>query len=230
MRNFAAILALAALLPGPAAASAADDPFVLRCEREMKPRLEVSVREAPFGVVNTVSSRRLNTRYRLASVSQMTIGLTASTTRTEISVNAPSLTAPGGARECASPRIYVDVSYDPLQVFVAREFNPYSCSYRAVYEHEMRHVALYRERLPQLEQTVRAELERHYGNRPLYAPAGAALRQLDAEVDAWLRPFVKGEVARIEALQLDLDTPEELFRLSHACHGELAGLLGSSLL
>lgn len=229
MRRFAAILALAVLLPGPASASAAD-PFVLRCEREMKPRFEVSVREAPFGVVNTVPSRVLNTRYRLASVSQMTIGLTASTTRTEINVDAPSLAAPGGARECASPRIYVDVRYDPLQVFVAREFNPYSCSYRVVYEHEMRHVALYREQLPKLEQAVRAELERHYGNRPVYAPAGTAFGQLDAEVDAWLRPFVQGEVARIEALQLGLDTPEELFRLSHACHGELAGLLGSSLL
>lgn len=228
MRRRSGLLAAALLAPALAcAATGADRDFELRCQREMQPVLEVQARMATFDVSNTVSSRVLNTRSIHASVSQRTLGLTAGSARTEITFDAPGLV--GGRRECVSPRIWVDLRYDPLHVYVAREFSTRSCAYRTVYEHEMQHVQLYRNQLPLLEEAVRAQLARRYGNHPLYAPAGRGLDLLAADVDNWLRPLIQAELARVEAQQVLLDTPEETFRLSHACGGEIASAVGSSI-
>jgi hypothetical protein len=224
-------LAALLLLGAPAAVHAAvgaDASFKLRCEREMKPVLEVRAHEIKFNTSNTVSSRVLNTRGTYANASQMLMGMTSGSTRTEITVDGPALVDRAGTRECIAPRIAVDLAYSPMEVYVAREFNIHSCPYRAVYAHEMQHVQVYRESLPQIERHVREALAARYGERPLYAAAGDGLDQLQADVDNWLRPFIKAELARVEVLQGSLDTQEETHRLSHACLGEVATAMGSS--
>lgn len=219
------VLFAALLLPVAGHASQADE-FERRCEREMKPVLDVRAHEASFDLSNTLSGKILNTRLTHASASQSTMGMTSGTQRTEIALDAPALRDEGGRRECVSPRIYVDLSYSPLRVFVAREFHEQSCAYRVVYEHEMRHVQVYRDNLPLLEQHVRDALVRRYGDKPLYAKPGAGLDQLERDVDSWLRPFIKAQLADIERQQVQLDSPAESFRLSHSCLGELQSAMG----
>jgi hypothetical protein len=227
MRIVAAVCAALLLLPCQAEAS--DDPgFLSRCEAEMKPVLEVRAREAKFDLTSSVSSRVLNTRATYSTSSQMTLGMTSGTERTEIMLDAPGLRDVTGKRECVSPRIYVDLAYQPLQVFVAREFHQQSCAYRTVYEHEMRHVKVYRDNLPALEQRVRAALQQRYGSRPLYSAPGGGLQKLQDDVDNWLRPLIRAEVAEIERQQTQLDTGEETYRLSHACLGEIERAMGVS--
>lgn len=217
------------LLPGLArAAEAGADAFALRCQREMKPVLEVRTHEPSFIVSNNVSTRVLHTRDTYGHAGQMMLGLTSRTARTEVVFDGPALLDKGTGRECISPRIWVDLSYEPLHVYVAREFSAASCAYRAVYAHEMQHVELYRTQLPLVEQAVRAALERRYGASPLYARAGRGLDRLADDVDNWLRPLIRAELSWLAALQRDIDTPEEEFRLSHSCQGETAGVLGSS--
>lgn len=225
MRHLLILLA-ALLLPG--AAMAADDSFQARCEREMKPVLEVQAHEATFDLSNTVSSKVLNTRGSYASVNQLTLGMTSGTHRTEITIDAPGLRDNATGRECISPHIYVDLAYKPLEVFVAREFHQQSCAYRTVYEHEMRHVKVYRDNLPILEQKVRAALEQRYGTHPMYVQADTGLDKLQADVDSWLRPYIKQLLADVEHQQTLLDSPDEVFRLSHACLGEIEKAMGSS--
>ncbi|MGZ5202798.1 MAG: hypothetical protein ACXWC4_23795 [Telluria sp.] len=220
------LLLAALLLPCPLLAAAGD--FTDRCEREMKPVLEVHAHEADFDVVSVVASRVLNTRVSDGSASHMTLGMTSGTHRTEITLDAPALRDNASRRECVSPRIYVDLAYKPLQVFVAREFHQQSCAYRTVYAHEMRHVQVYRDNLPVLERRVRDALEQRYGKRPLYLPAEAGIKQLETDVDTWLRPFIKELLADVERQQAALDSPEEIFLLSHACLGEVEAAMGSS--
>ncbi|MFL6672982.1 MAG: hypothetical protein ACJ8LG_06800 [Massilia sp.] len=229
MRPHAPMLAVLLLAPALAGASpAASAVFSLRCEREMKPVFEVSAHLANFQVNNSVSSSVLNTRLLKASASQLALGMTAGTVQSEVMLDGLALLDQGSGLECVSPRISVVLSYNPLQVYVAREFHAQSCSYRAIFEHEMQHVRLYRQHLPLVEQRVREQLAARYRNQPLYAPAGQGLSQLEADVDQWLRPLIREELARIELLQAGLDTPEESFRLSHACLGEVASRVGSS--
>jgi hypothetical protein len=220
------LLALLLPLPFAALASPGIDAFAQRCEREMKPVIDVRARAAPITVHRTVSGKVLSTRSAYANASQQMLGMTSGKTRTEILFDGPGLLDPAGERECVAPRILVDLSYHPLDVYVAREFNQYSCPYREIYAHEMRHVALYRESLPLLERKLGQVLAERYGDRPLYARPGQGLARLEHDVDYWLRPLIKEELARLEQLQRNLDTPEETFRLSYACSGEVASIMG----
>jgi hypothetical protein len=227
--NPAVLAALLSLLfPGTAAAGELQTPFERRCEREMTPRLEVSSREAGVNVYNTVSSQVLNARVTYNSAGQLMLGMTAGTTRAEIDIDGTVLRDPAGGRECLAPRVSVQLGYQPMEIYVAREFHPVSCSYRAVYAHEMRHVELYRQHLPEMEQLVRTELVKRYAGRPLYAAAGEGLAVLEQDIDNWLRPLIRDQLKKVERLQQALDSPEESFRLSHACQGEVASRMGSS--
>lgn len=218
-------LATLVLLPAIAGAATADG-FALRCEREMQPAFEVHLRESRFDVHNEVSSRVLHTRETHGAASQLMLGLTSGTIRTEVLFDAPGLLDRGAKRECVAPRVEVDLSYDPLRVYVAREFNTYSCAYRTIYEHEMRHVEVYRTELPKVRAAIREALAQHFPG-PLYAPAGEGLQRLSAEVDDWLRPLVRLELARVADMQHEIDSPEEEFRLKEACGGEVASTLGA---
>lgn len=210
----------------PVVAAASD--FTDRCEREMKPVLEVQAHEANFDVVGVVASRVLNTRVSDGSASHMTLGMTSGTNRTEITLDAPALRDPATGRDCISPHIYVDLAYKPLQVFVAREFHEKSCAYRTVYAHEMKHVQVYRDNLPVLEKLVHEALVKRYGDKPLYVAADKGIDKLESDVDTWLRPYIKGLLADVERQQAALDNPDEVFRLSHACLGEVERAMGSS--
>lgn len=215
------------LLPMPQRADAADASFQQRCERDMKPTLQVSSHEPGYRIDNSVSSRVLNNRSAHAYAGEFMLGMTALQARAEFTIDAPSLQDAPNGRECIAPRVFVELSFPALQVYVAREFSPASCSYREILAHEMRHVQVYRTHLPNIDTLVRAELGRRFAGRPLYAAAGTGIGLLEQYVDTWLRPLIKAELARIEALQAALDTPEETFRISSSCRGELALKLGS---
>jgi hypothetical protein len=221
------LMLLLLLLPRPAIAAPTGS-FEQRCESSMRPSIEVHAHRPGFVVHNGVSSRVLNTRGATTLAGQAMMGMTASSTRAEIVIDGSGLSDHASGRECIAPRIDVELSYQPLDVYVAREFHPASCSYRAVFAHEMQHVKVYADNLPRIEQLVRDELVRRYGGRPLYAPLDKGLATLQEQIDTWLRPLIKSELAKVEVQQLALDTRDETERLSHSCQGEVASLMGSS--
>ena len=228
MKTLPFLLVGALLFVVPLSAAAAGAGFEQRCEQEMKPRFEVVSRAAGYKVNNTVSSRLLNNRGSYTSVGQMMMGMTSSHALAEIDITGPLLVDVQNGRECLAPHIIVELSYQPLDVFVAREFNPHSCPFRVVIEHELRHVQVYSEQLPRIEAMVRRELELRYAGRPLYAKAGDALNYLQRDIDTWLRPLIRAELASVELMQHAIDSPEEEERLSRACQGEVASMMGSS--
>lgn len=226
--RLAPLLLLLALLPRHALAAAPANSFEQRCDSEMLPTIAVRAHRPSFKVHNTLSARVLNTRGAYASAGEAVLGMTASSTRAEIAIDGPGLSDPASGRECIAPRITVDLSYQPLDVYVAREFHPASCSYREVYAHEMLHVQIYLDNLPRIERRVRDELISRYGGRPLYAPRNKALATLQEQIDGWLRPLIQAELAQVEVQQLALDSRDETERLSHLCQGEIKSMMGSS--
>jgi hypothetical protein len=222
------LLLLLLIVPGPARATPSVNTFEQRCEREMSPSIHVRAKPPGFIVHNSVSSRVLNTRGSYSRAGEAMMGMTASSTRAEIDIDGPSLVDVTSARECIAPRISVELSYQPLDVYVAREFHPASCSYREVYAHELRHVRIYVDNLPRIEHLVRMELTRRYASQPLYAPRGQGLALLQDQIDNWLRPLIRAELAKVEEQQAALDTRDEVERLSHMCQGEVGNLMGSS--
>ncbi|WLI90492.1 hypothetical protein Q4S45_05050 [Massilia sp. R2A-15] len=215
------------LIPRPSAAAPAD-PFEQRCERDMRPTIVVRTHAPDFVVHNSLSSRVLTNKGAYTSAGEAMMGMTSSSTRAEIYVDGPALVDVASGRECIAPRIDVELSYHPLDVYVAREFHPMSCSYRAVFEHEMQHVKIYADNLPRIERRVREELRQRYEARPLLAPLHQGLDMLQGQIDNWLRPLITAELAKVEVEQRALDTRAETERLSHSCLGEVAAQMGSS--
>lgn len=231
-RSFLLMMLIALLLllvPRPAgSAPPTARSFEQRCERDMRASIEVTTFPARFAFNNALSSRVLTTRASYAWAGDAMMGMTSSTTRAEIHVDGAALVDPASGRECLAPRITVELGYRPLDVHVARELPPASCSYRAVFAHEMRHVKLYADSLPVVEHRVRAELVSRYGGRPLYAPRDKGVAALHEDINSWLPALIKAELAKVETQQRALDDRDETERLSQLCLGEIGQLMGSS--
>lgn len=238
-RSHQLLIAVAALLaalvlffwPRSAAAGtgAAPQPsFEQRCESAMRPNIKVSATPPSYVLINNLSTRVLNTRGSYASASHFIMGMTAGHTRADIDIDGPTLIDTASGRECIAPRIDVMLSFEPLDVYVAREFPPLSCAYREVLKHEMQHVRIYAEQLQRIEALVRDELKDRYDGRPLYAPTGKGLETVQAQVNNWLGPMLREELAKVEVMQRRLDSSDETDKLSHACMGEVAAMMGSS--
>jgi hypothetical protein len=223
MSTLSAAVCSAVLLGGlHCAASAQPTPFEAQCRERLRPTFTINTIQAGYQIENNTSTRVLHKRSMHSHSSDLMLGLTAVTSRVEVGVSGHVLQEAGTGRECLAPQIDIELRYQPLKVYIAREFSPLGCPYREVLEHEMRHVQLYLDHLPKVEALVRAELERRYAGKPLYSGSGDTLSALEQQIDAWLWPMIKTEMHRVELYQRTLDTDEEESRLSRVCSGELA--------
>jgi hypothetical protein len=207
---------------------AATDSFEQRCEALTAPVIQVTAAPPSYVLKTDLSTRILSTRTGDASGNHSVMGMTASRTLAEISLVGPSLIDPAGARECIAPRIDVILRFEPLDVYIAREFARHSCAYREVLKHEMQHVKVYAEGMARIERMVHGELTLRYGGKPHYAKAGQGLDSLQEELNGWLSPMLREQLAQVELLQARLDSIEATDILSHACRGEVAMMMGSS--
>lgn len=220
------IVLISLLLPA-FVASAGEASFEQRCERLMRPSVEVTSIASPVRVLNSISSQMLSSRSAITVSGQALLGVTSSTTRADIDIDGQSLQDVASKRECIAPRLTVTLSYPVFDVFVAREFHPASCPYREIYAHEMRHVQLYREHLHHLQEQVRRELVMRLAG-PWFSPLGQGFDLLQRQVIDWLGPLIKRESDAIEVLQLKLDDREHASILSHVCMGEVDAAMGST--
>lgn len=225
----APLLLLGLLFAGsPAQAETRKSVFEKRCEAEMLPRIDVRAVPLNYQINNSVASRLLYYRSAHVYSGEMMLGSTSLQKTSMVEFDGPSLIDKANDRECVAPRVAVTLTFRPVNVYIAREFQPDTCPYNKVLEHEMRHVRVYEEEVPRMTAFVKEQLQLRYGQHPLYARAGKGLDQLQQDVDTWLRPLIAAELDRIEALQLSLDTFEEKTTMSQACLGQVAENLRAS--
>lgn len=207
---------------------AATDSFEQRCQALTAPVIQVTASPPSYVLKTDLSTRILSTRSGDASAKHSVMGMTASRTLAEISLDGPTLIDPSGARECIAPHIDVFLRFEPLDVYIAREFSLHSCAYREVLKHEMQHVKIYADGLARIERMVHGELTLRYGGKPHYAKAGQGLDSLQEQLNALLSPMLREQLAQVEVMQARLDSTEATETLSRACLGEVAMMMGSS--
>ncbi len=202
--------------------------FNERCETEMpKPDIVIRTEHSGYQILNHVSYRFLTERGMHAYSSEKFMAMTDIKSVIEVELDGAVLEDKQGEKECLAPRIDVLLRYNPMKVFIAREFPELSCTYREMLKHEMHHVQLYQEQLPLVAEVVRAALVRRFGSGPFYAKRGEAKADLNRElVKQWV-PVIRAELNKIEALQRKFDSAEESFRLSNSCFGETSKYMGS---
>ncbi|QOY93204.1 hypothetical protein IM543_16750 [Massilia sp. UMI-21] len=220
-----AILCWAALAV-PGARSAERTPFQAQCEDSIADSLTVLTgTRNGFRVDNTVGFRALTAMKGRARPGQVVLGLTRTESIVSINAGGRLLSDPASGYECIAPHIEIKLDYPPIVVYIGREFRPGSCAYEELLAHEMRHLNAYLDYLPKAEARVRLALARRFADKPLYARIGQAQRLLQREIDRGWMPYIKREMAKVEALQAAIDSPREYARLGKVCAGEVQSLI-----
>ena len=218
-------LALAAWV-GPVAARST---FESRCiDAAHEAVTTFATRSSGWRIDNTLSYRDLTRMKRPGVRNGFVLGLTRTESRVAIQADGTLLQSPDRTMECVLPRIAVTLYYQPIVVYVSREFKPGSCAYDAILAHEMRHLKSYLDYLPKVEERVRLRLGGRFAGRPLYARAGASRLLLQRDIDRNWMPYIRGEMGRVERMQAAIDSPREYARLSKVCQGEVQSLIGST--
>ncbi|WEF33654.1 hypothetical protein [Pseudoduganella chitinolytica] len=214
------------LLTGGAAQAAARTQFQIRCEDTISKTISVlSAKQNGYTVNTQLSYKMLTAMKGVASRNQFVLGLTRTESRVQIGLAGQMLQDPASGYECVAPKITVQLTYEPVKIYVGSEFPAGTCGYQEILAHEMRHMQAYMAHLPKVEKSVSAALAKRFEGKPLYAPAGTARAALAFEIDSGWLPYIKAEMAKVEAVQAQIDSPAEYARLSRACGGEIQKIL-----
>ena len=218
-------LLLAGLISA-ATAHAERTPFQIRCEDTIAKTVSVlTAANEGYTVDITRSYLMLTQMAPHRHARNFVLGLTSSQARVKIGLSGSLLKDKASGYECIAPHIDVALSYAPIVVYVGREFPVGTCAYREILAHEMRHLKANFDHLPKVELVVRAALAKRFEARPLYAPAGRAQALLQQEINTGWMPYVKAEMAKVQADHAEIDRPEEYARLSKVCQGEVQSVL-----
>ncbi len=223
------VLCVAAAVPSlggcDAVRSAADkyNPFATfesRCAR--LPPAHIEVRTALINVATNdqLPFRELTQLGEGNSATHRTLGQTRAEFRQDAEIEIAGLHDANGARACSRPQIRVELSMAPMTVYVASELRDVPCARSVVLEHEMKHVAVYRQYLADAVRELEATLPRLFGQRIIVArDPGAGEAQVRRELQAFLAEFSARADVELKRRQDAVDTAEEYARVSNACGG-----------
>jgi hypothetical protein len=195
--------------------------FEARCEATL-PVAKIEVVMAPVtpSFDRSRSWRELTALSGDAGSTLRALGLTLAQVGHKASVETTGIENSSDRRVCVRPSVKVELSATPMTVYIGREIARDPCRDAAALEHEMKHVAVYREELARIAGEVREHLESTHDNRILYYRDRAeAQRETQKALNAEIAPLVAGNARRIKERQRAIDTPEEYARVSAACGG-----------
>lgn len=212
-----------------AGSAAARTPFQIRCEDDLGKTVSLlTARQSGYSLNHTLSYNALTQMKPPGRANTLVLGLTQTQSRIEIGLAGAILQDAASGHECVAPQITVRLFYDPIVIYVGREFPLGGCAYGQILAHELRHMKVYLDHLPVVETVVRAALAHRFKARPLYAPSGTASSALAHEISSGWLPYIKAEMAKVELQQAQIDSAQEYARLGASCNGEINHILGSS--
>lgn len=179
----------------------------------------VDVRERNVGTV-------YNTRKSLAEIQSMSnkdservTGLTVS--RFAIDIRSQYLLTGDGRRWCVKDlRATVRMGFDPVTVYIPREFRRGGCAYRAVSAHEMKHVRTNRTVMRRVRPSVRrmiTDAVRRAGGRFCSATQEATKKKASVAIEAGMQAITALVNRESDILQRRVDTKAEYKRVSRSC-------------
>lgn len=129
---------------------------------------------------------------------------------------------PSNRWECATPEITLAYGFNPVTIYVAREFPANTCAFNEIHKHELRHVLAYREHAAAIEREINERLKTRFADpEPWRGPSGSIQARLREEMGSRWLPYVKRLLEDVESKQALIDTPEEYQRIARSCNGEI---------
>jgi hypothetical protein len=193
-------------------------PFEARCAKLPPPRFEVVAAPLAFERDDTQPIGTLTATSGSTPATHRAIGLTTAVFRQRTQIELQLVDDRRGARACGTPRVRVELSMQPMTVFIAREVAEVPCQGEITLSHEMKHVAVFREVLDDAAQDLERELPESIGTTIRRAASPEELqRGLNVAVRDYLAQFMREGQRVLDERQAAVDSPEEYARVASAC-------------
>jgi hypothetical protein len=192
--------------------------FEDRCAQLPAPRFEVIEVPVTYVEDGSQSIDELTIRNGDSPEMQMTFGLTTANFGHQTDFELRSVDDPAGGRTCGTPSVHVQLSMQPMKVFIADELTTSECPRAATFSHEMQHVAVFRQTLRDAARDLRSELPGNLGAGLQRARSQPELeRQFKAAVQDYLSAFIHRWHGTLTERQAAVDSPTEYARVRDAC-------------
>ncbi len=222
----AAVFALSALA---AACGRVDNPFAsfeTHCASLPSSEFQVVTKPLTFERDDTRPIAELTVMSGSALAAHQTMGLTTAVFGQSADIDLHVIDDHRGSRACGTPRIRVELSMQPVTVFIARELAQAPCQHDVTLSHEMKHVAVFREVLDEAARALEHDFPEAIGAELRRAASPDELqRRLIVGLRDYLARFMSDWQRELDARQAEVHSPEEYARVSTTCAHQQDSLL-----
>jgi hypothetical protein len=215
--SLATLLALSTL----STACGDDSPFAsfeTRCGKLPPTHLKVVAVPLTFERDDSQSIETLTAKRGSALATHRANGLTAAVFGYSADIELNAVDDRRGSRTCGMPRLRVELSMQPVTLFVASELATGSCQHDVTLLHEMKHVEVLRQTLDRAARDLERDLPEEIGAELRHAKNREELEQrFVVSVRDYLAQFMGERQRLLNEAQADVDSPEEYARVSNAC-------------
>jgi len=197
------------------------------CERRVPPgRVEVTTLPVRPTIDTSLSYLELTKLARREDGSWV-LGLTRPALRVEARWRYAGLSDDGGRRACIRPSLFMRLRYEPVNVFVGREFLDDDCAYQFILAHEQRHVDVHVRRLAEVAVDLQRDLDEHLKGVVHVGSRDELDKRLKAEVaERWI-PLAERQLKDVAREHAAIDSPQEYARATSACQGRIASVIAA---
>jgi hypothetical protein len=215
---------LAALIAVSAVATACGDTtnpfasFETRCAKLPPTHFEVVAVPLTFERDDSQSIAALTAKSGNALATHRTFGLTTAVFGQSTDIRLNVVDNRGGSRACGTPRVRIELSMQPVTVYVASELAAQACQHDVTLSHEMKHVEVFREALQLAARHLARDFPAAIGVQLRSATNPDELQQrFVVAVRNYLGQFMRDRERMLDESQAAVDSPEEYARVSTAC-------------
>jgi hypothetical protein len=215
---------LAALIALSAVATACGDStnrfasFETRCAKLPPTHFEVVAVPLTFERDDSQSIAVLTSKSGSALATHRTFGLTTVVFGQSTDIRLNVVDSRGDARACGTPRVRIELSMQPVTVYVASELAAQPCQHDVTLSHEMKHVEVFREALELAARDLARDFPVAIGAELRQATNPSELQQrFVVSVRNYLGEFMQEQQRKLDESQAAVDSPEEYARVSTAC-------------
>jgi hypothetical protein len=218
MVRVAALIALSAVAT---ACSDGRNPFAsfeTRCAKLPPTNFEVVTVPLTFERDDSQSIAALTAKSGSTLATHRTSGLTTATFGQNTDIQLNVVDDRRGSRACGTPHVHIELSMQPVTVYVASELVAQSCQHDVTLSHEMKHVAVFREALEVAARDLARDFPSAIGVQLRSATNPGELQQrFVVSVRDYLAQFMRDRERMLDESQAAVDSPEEYARVSTAC-------------
>lgn len=215
---------LAALIALSAVATACGDganlfaSFETRCANVPPTHLEVVAVPLTFERDDSQSIAELTQKRGSALAMHRTLGLTSAVLKYNIDIQLNAVDDRANSGGCGTPRARIELSMQPVTLYVASELARQPCQHDVTLEHEMKHIEVFREALELAARDLARDFPVAIGHQLRPATNASELQaRFVVSVRNYLAQFMRDRQRMLDESQAAVDSPEEYARVLTAC-------------